>query len=870
MSSGELFNLMWAYPAPGREIDRGQVGRQHSSDSSTATLNTPAIGIEAIILFPALTTPTMVAGTSDLEILLLAHEDSEALQVWHVNRQLKFSSGLDPTKSFATEPLYSPPTSNDIRIESGSLSTTVETESQFKGVLDARSLSFYRNKNFTRLYKLTLRNPASFLRRTHVPDGALNSIQSGRMRPGEKQDAFLWQVCRRLNGRSIERRGLYRLRTNSRGVDMTRSDPNDPLQSYHPLVYYESLDYADIGFLSDIHVSTRQDILALTGARVIEYEEGSEEADTGNSPELGPVVNIAAQNMRQIMHRMGRRNTEIVALGGDLIDYLKNAYIPDSGSMTVKEIWDHVELGSNYETNYQNFIDMLAIYSIIVEFYRDFSKPVFAITGNHDSYPEAYGISPRVTLGPIEKRANEGIPADHNLTLYEAILIFGRTYGETMGSFSPRTGMMRADLFEWFYMALTPFKDYTLSLPKQQLIGLGWGDTEDMFDSPGTDHGFGHLPRSDQAITDNQLAIVNHGLEKAEERSANTILLSHFTFVSYAEHIAMSGNPEGDVEFDWSADHSDYDMGTFEENRKVLYEDYMAVGRKIQLAIAGHSHRRGLHLLTRADYSGDNSVKTRLYDYHQLRTAYRRHPDAKRPVVIVSDAAGSIPRYNGDGEFEGWGSDRAAGTEVNFDSSGDINRVRVVRSNRKPRIAVPVDYFDLLEERVFRSFGSQAFGLSQGSVPTDGYQFSIRLHDHLRSRSIRIAAVTLYCKRSRSWVKAEFSEKQSRTEGVQVFVVSGTDAANFLRQISVSRSRGTFLSVQLAAPRSRVAGIQYDCESHWNFEVQIREERRGSRVVRMRGDAFTIPEEKLFLISRNATRAEIPDFSWREQLQKYQ
>ena len=73
--------------------------------------------------------------------------------------------------------------------------------------------------------------------------------------------------------------------------------------------------------------------------------------------------------------------------------------------------------------------------------------PAFLVSGNHDCYWYPYGMSPRVaaktpgdgvfeagdkwyrTSGSGLKRANEGIPADHNLTFYEAILTFGTTFG---------------------------------------------------------------------------------------------------------------------------------------------------------------------------------------------------------------------------------------------------------------------------------------------------------------------------------------------------------------------------------------------------------------------------------------------------------
>jgi hypothetical protein len=65
-------------------------------------------------------------------------------------------------------------------------------------------------------------------------------------------------------------------------------------------------------------------------------------------------------------------------------------------------------------------------------------KPIFLIAGNHENYADIYAISPR-TKGTLSdkakeepgsgwRRANEGVPADHNLSIYEACLMYGPDY----------------------------------------------------------------------------------------------------------------------------------------------------------------------------------------------------------------------------------------------------------------------------------------------------------------------------------------------------------------------------------------------------------------------------------------------------------
>ena len=48
------------------------------------------------------------------------------------------------------------------------------------------------------------------------------------------------------------------------GVDMGKANPNEPVQSYHPVVVMSDVDeftYANIGHVSDIHINSRWQLL---------------------------------------------------------------------------------------------------------------------------------------------------------------------------------------------------------------------------------------------------------------------------------------------------------------------------------------------------------------------------------------------------------------------------------------------------------------------------------------------------------------------------------------------------------------------------------------------------------------------------------
>lgn len=571
-----------------------------------------------------------------------------------------------------------------------------------------------------------------------------------------------------------------------------------------------------------------------------------------DSPELGKMINVTARNIKELFDRVGSDSSiHAMVIGGDLIDFIKMLW-PDGTAATVKQVWDQVALDDAYESRYQDYVDYISFYTLIVYFYRRYQKPVFVVTGNHDAYALPYGISPRVAW----VRANAGIPADHNLTIYEAILAFGETYDEIK-----ERGTFHAERLKWFYSILTPFSDYLIDFPWQTLVGLAWGEQEDMLDPPGMDQGFGHLPRSDDAITDKQLELFQSGIA----RGKRLILTSHFTFVSYIENIPMNGTDEGDVEFDSFWDAGDYDQGTFETNRKPLYETHLGTQRSVQVVLTGHSHRRGFYTINRVDYAGDNSVKTSYYDYSDLARA-RSSGAPVYPIVIVTDSAGPLPRCNKQGEFNGQGSDRAAGAKISFDAGGEIASIEPLRTTPKPRFAVGVDYYDLLEnnptigthDRVIARFETDNFSIEDEHRGRVDYKFDIRFLTHI-AQLIYVDDIYIYTYATPigEWVRIRL-----RYNGAGRWVINrGRDAQTFFNFVAGNNDRTNFLSIKFSKKIDLVA--QYDFDTRWNFEFQVEDDESG-------GGLFGDYTDKKYLINRDTDRAEIPDFDWRKGFAKYQ
>lgn len=223
------------------------------------------------------------------------------------------------------------------------------------------------------------------------------------------------------------------------------------------------------------------------------------------------------------------------------------------------------------------------------------------VTGNHDCYGKnhIYGVSPRV-LGVI--KGNEGIPADHNLTFYEAMLVFGETWSKVFGT------LFNAKLYEWFYAVFTPFADFSLELPKLRILGLAWGEKEEVLSSPGSGgQTYKHLGRAAEAVTAGQIALLSGGLSSDKK----TALMTHFTLVSYDDSIPVLDGPvSGHIDVGgpglsriFGKPFSDHDFGTFQDGRAALYGSVADSGG-IACVVTGHSHRKGMYLLGANDGKG--------------------------------------------------------------------------------------------------------------------------------------------------------------------------------------------------------------------------------------------------------------------------
>lgn len=580
----------------------------------------------------------------------------------------------------------------------------------------------------------------------------------------EEDDLVVRKVLTELNGPKLQ--GLGGLGTHcfgvgDNGVDFTKASGDAPIAAYHPYCVHAAPEALpgngklsktfNFGHVSDIHINARQGFLRRSPVRVLDVDQDGPLAQL--SPELGKRISVYSDNLLSILENMRMRaDVDLLLVGGDLVDHAINACpLREFPNPTAQQVWDLVRLGgASRSEHYQAFVDHLTFYSILMDNYRQKDPwPVLALAGNHDAYDEPYGISPRAIDPKHGVRANDGIPADHNLTIYEAALIFGETYGVVEKSFN-----FTAKLFRWFYTVFTPFSDFDTLLPKQRVVGLSWGDDENFLLGK-SGHSISHLPRANRAITEQQLSIAADRLDQ----SRPTTLMTHFTFVSYKESIPNS-NPNGQVHVAPGSDSTDHDFGTFYNRRRELFEVALDT-KKMQCVLTGHSHRRAVYF---ASDEHQGTYSTRLVAWDGPITPASVPELASHVPIIVSDSAGPLPRLNRQGEFEGWGSDRPSGTVVTSTLNGKVSSIVHMAArtkHSKPRLAVAMDYLQWVGNGSLTKANTYPlkFWLETSRTAAAGAVMKVRdPRGSLQIATLPRISLIAQKHRSREWMSLEFHQ----------------------------------------------------------------------------------------------------------------
>ncbi|WP_177187885.1 metallophosphoesterase [Formivibrio citricus] len=493
------------------------------------------------------------------------------------------------------------------------------------------------------------------------------------------------------------------------------------IKPFHPFIFRKQRTFLDIGHLTDPHISCRQFALAMADAAILE----------GTSSPIGPKLTNGLVATQALFDKFqsGPDKVDAIFMTGDLIDFNRNLAPGKVTGKSPKDQWEHYNLAGNLDVPdyYPRGLDDMLVYSLIKRAY-DHNLPVFMVTGNHEAYDEPFGISPRVNSysaklaarpssraktvsdalkaatrvqpsgglrdydpnqakGKIHfskipdlsiRRANAGIPADHNLTIYEACLIYGPTFPQTMQGWD-----FMPDNFDWFFTLFTPLADFSVAYNGQRLTGLEWGNAERMLEGSYIPDGL--LPRANEAMSDDQLALLSAVCEKNANQH---LLFTHFTAVSFNQYKPFS---KSDV---WGVNKlSDKETyGTFVLGRKALFK--WVDQDKITGHFSGHSHRTGAYKVKLDEEDEDNQT---LEVEARDPAKQKANPDTK---YWVGTNCGGMGVQSLEGELNGWNLMPPAGYLIEgYNSRASKVVTATEKRNAQPRFCVALDYMQFVEEK---------------------------------------------------------------------------------------------------------------------------------------------------------------------------
>jgi hypothetical protein len=249
----EVFNIIWCDRT--FRDDSTKVQRRGRTPINLVPSN------KAVVLYPSLLTPEIVVGDGDIEILVallkyavLTREDA--------NKHIKIYPGLEPSKVYwtasdiADEPLFQENLAEKIEVKG--LTTEMSHEKilsthrsgKFAGLIAESMVKMLKANGLTSLYSVVLSNECLKKRTKH---GMALNVGINAIEPKEFQDVVLTnKVMEELHGKSMLSGGKYCFQVNASGMDLCRLNRKEPIQSYHPVFYYKTLDAPRVGFVSDV------------------------------------------------------------------------------------------------------------------------------------------------------------------------------------------------------------------------------------------------------------------------------------------------------------------------------------------------------------------------------------------------------------------------------------------------------------------------------------------------------------------------------------------------------------------------------------------------------------------------------------------
>lgn len=484
-----------------------------------------------------------------------------------------------------------------------------------------------------------------------------------------------------------------------------------------------------LGFISDLHLVNKFRLLKNCDLYPLP-KGGAESGRPTGLKTIGHMVQDTVEVLANLFGKLKDADVDAVIIGGDLVDFCEdnwpkykaglcspqdiecaktNAKSSLQAARRFEHVWDSCCLDDKpllRDDNQQAGTTMLGLFHMILsKLVATTNKPVYVLAGNHDAYQAPFGISPRVDVGDLEvARGNEGIAADCNLTIHEAVLAFGKDYGRIFQSFN-----FNPKVKELFHLLFSPLCSWTAAFGDHQLLFLDWGDDEAMLGHQNDK--FGHLPHATESCSDADITLVNWavGVGKSGERPVTAF--SHYTWACYDPSIpiddqhrnqSFASTEKLSVSDQYRRERqgfkglndpevTPYNVGTCRKGRTAMFEHFR--NGDIRLAVSGHAHRASLYVLETSSSESDAHVCAWHFDEAGWKDPSRTEGSA---IFVVSDSAGPIPRENR-GLLEGWGSSKASWTYLEIDSTGRLQAVESIATdatNSVPRLAVSLDYVE--------------------------------------------------------------------------------------------------------------------------------------------------------------------------------
>ncbi|MFK5914366.1 MAG: metallophosphoesterase [Woeseiaceae bacterium] len=568
------------------------------------------------------------------------------------------------------------------------------------------------------------------------------------------------------------------------------------------------------------------------------------------------------------------------------------------------------------KTQYPIGIDNLVMYELFKKYYDDHGKPIMLVSGNHEAYTLPYGISPRVKISRaisnslfsgkwvsvldddgepiydeegfeitkfekltedevIEKstkeakadlqeskdgddpniyfdRANDGIAADHNLTISEAILMYGPDFARiVMAAASDTAGErnFKPENLSWFYHVFTPLSSYITSYGEQCFIGLGWGEDEKFIGKKQGEWSIGSfLPRATESISDAQLALLTSALD--EEKSCN-VLCSHFTYANYNTPQAFS--EEGEINSnDLFGTLGKHDFGTFESNRNEVYKNI--TDNKIKYTLSGHSHRSGLYQVKDSDTSWVPRRDT------MSITAQATKDNKFNPVdgcrMLVAACGGPIAVQNHNNELFNWGLDYPSGNYIKFsgEEESEIGIKTPSIKQAQPRMSVALDYADIFLRD--KNHG----GLIKEFSSDDNGDFILRINPEAKMSGVNIfrtVSLILYDENIPFEIVGQIKLKKISKENGDLYSFIPDKSIRSLLKKSKKDNPVLYIKIHLIES-DNTSFNQYSFENSWTYPVHILE----IPLIKDEEDDYDSEEIDGYVIERHSMFGEIPNFIW--------